>query len=118
MTDNTNATESTASKSLDTTIAPATTKADKQDTIYYLERLFVGAYPPGTTLQYHDYELTHTSEGVWSVHHRDDANPIDVLNVAAFRSATELQAYLDDLANHAPDSREEWRTHRTRGNNR
>ncbi|MFC7079279.1 hypothetical protein [Halorussus caseinilyticus] len=108
-------TDSTANKALDATIAPAATKADKQDIVYYLERLFVGAYPPGTTLQYYDYELTHTTEGVWSVQHRDDANPIDVLNPDAFRSATELQAYLDALADYAPDDRDDWYAHRAGG---
>ncbi|MFC7079206.1 hypothetical protein [Halorussus caseinilyticus] len=116
MTKNTNdTTDSTANEALDTTIAPAKTKADKQDIVYYLERLFVGAYPPGTTLRYYDYELIHTSEGVWSVRHIKDANPIDVLNPDAFRSATELQAYLEDLAEFAPDSREDWYAHRAGG---
>ncbi|MFC7079288.1 hypothetical protein [Halorussus caseinilyticus] len=117
MTDNTNTddTDCTDTQALDTTIAPTKTKADRQDIVYYLERLFVGAYQPGTTLQYHDYELTHTTEGVWTVHHCDGANPIDVLNVTAFHSATELQAYLDALADYAPEDRDDWQTHRAGG---
>ena len=115
MTENIEDTDCIDTQALDATIAPAATKADRQDLVYYLERLFVGAYQPGTTLRYHDYELTHTTEGVWSVQHRDDANPIDVLNPDAFRSATELHAYLDDLAEFAPDSREEWCAHRAGG---
>lgn len=99
----------------DKTIKLTTDDHDEQSAVYYFEHLFAGAYPVGTVLEYHEFELRHTINNVWTVRHEDDPTPIDILNLAGFQSATELHAYLDDLAALNPDTRNEWRAHRTGG---
>ena len=82
-----------------------------------LGELVAGIYQHGTAVRYHDFELTNLGEpevgNVWRVGYPTDEGEsfIEILNLAGFRSVTELQEYLDDLVAVGPTTREEWVDH-------
>lgn len=82
-----------------------------------LGELVAGIYQRGTVVQYHEYELTNLGQpkvgNVWRVGYPTDDGEsfIEILNLAGFRSVTELQEYLDDLVAVGPTTRVEWLNH-------
>ena len=82
-----------------------------------LGELLAGIYRPGTVVRYHDYELTNLGQqevgNVWRVGYRGDDGErfVEILNLAGFRSVTDLQDYLDELVAVGPTTRAEWVDH-------
>jgi hypothetical protein len=112
----------------DNRIAPRDTTPT---TSHFLEEMLRGAYDHGTVLRYHDYDLSlvGSDQNVWRVDpapHTDrdattaaptdsetttrDDTPIEVLNLADFRSITTLGRWLRRLADRRPTTRAEWPT--------
>lgn len=110
-------TESADNESVRVTVTTPTGIAAPLDTppesiLDYLEPMFANAYSSGTTLQYQEFELTHTTNGVWIVQHVEETTPLDIVNIHGFQTASQLHGYLKDLSAFNPRSREEWQTHR------
>jgi hypothetical protein len=81
-----------------------------------LSTLLAGAYDHGVWLGYHSLRLYMVGVpdrlNVWEVQFPNRVTPVDVLNCNAFRSAVELQYYLDDLRAVDPTGYDEWRQRR------
>lgn len=84
------------------------------DPIEVLSTMIAGAYDHGVWLGYHSLRLYMVGVpdrlNVWEVQVPDRVTPVDVLNCNAFRSAVELQYYLDDLRAVEPADYDEWRS--------
>lgn len=78
----------------------------------FLQEMFTGAYGYLAIVQYYGFKLEchHYEEGprVWNVYTADEEQYIETLNLEAFRTVTDLEAFLDELVDVDPDDREEW----------
>ncbi|MDS0284748.1 hypothetical protein [Haloarcula onubensis] len=81
------------------------------DAVDFLKEMFQESYLDGAVLEYHGLQLysQHYEDGdpIWDVYTEDDAY-IDTLNLAAFRTVTELQRFLDEIVAYDPADRDEW----------
>lgn len=62
-----------------------------------------GVYAHGARVDVHGYHCYNTSvteelPNVWTVHPPGDGRAVDAVNLGAFKSAAEIEAYLLDLA--------------------
>lgn len=82
------------------------------DRIDFLREMLQGSYAAGATLEYHGFELhCHHEEGgarVWSIYNPDGVF-IETVNLEAFRTVTELEAFLDKLVAYEPADRMGWK---------
>lgn len=76
-----------------------------------LREMLVGAYPEGAVLAYYDLQLysQHYEDGprVWAVH-AEDGTYIETLNLDTYRTVSELEDTLQELAACDPDDRADW----------
>ncbi|MDS0220879.1 hypothetical protein NDI54_05860 [Haloarcula sp. S1AR25-5A] len=90
------------------TIAPP---QDHWETVDHLRDMFQGAYPYGNVVAFHGLRLEcqdgDIGPGVWEVYTAECAY-VETLNLAAFRTATELHDVLLDIVACDPDDREDW----------
>lgn len=95
---------------------PTDVIAPREDVPYetheFLSRMMEGAYPYGVVLEYHGLKL-YSNVGddqirnVWHVYAEDGAF-IEVLNLDAFQTITELEQTLDEIVAYDPTDRDEW----------
>ena len=82
-------------------IAP---REDGTRAVKVLSEMLAHVHTHATWLGYYDLRLYKIgfaeADNVWDVHTTTSRRPIEVLNCGAFRSASELQDYLDDLREH------------------
>lgn len=62
----------------------------------FVAEMMSGAYPPGTRVEIYGYEFYNQSieKNVWSVHSGDGEQMVAGLNLAAFRTASEVETFL------------------------
>jgi hypothetical protein len=80
---------------------PIAPRDDDLPPITVVGEMLADVHTHATWLRYHDLWLHKISsdggENVWDIHRGGRTVPIEVLNCAAFKTATGLDAYLDDL---------------------
>lgn len=73
-----------------------------------LGAMFAGEFDTGYVLAYHDLHLRHATlpgpgrGNVWEVYVLSNREPVEVLNLAGFRSASDLHAELQEIQADAP----------------
>lgn len=82
------------------------------DTADFLKEMFQEAYLPNTVLKYHGLQLhsQHYEGGIpiWDIY-TEDAKYIETVNLTAFRTATDVEEFLDEIVTCDPDNRKEWK---------
>ena len=73
----------------------------------FIAEMMSGAYPHGARVEIYGYQFYNRSidENVWSVHSGDGEQVVAGLNLAAFRTASEVETFLLEEV-HDPDRRE------------
>ena len=82
------------------------------ETHEFLSQMMEGAYPYGVVLEYHGLKLYSRVDddqvrNVWDVH-AEEGGLIEVLNLDAFQTITDLEQALDEIVAYDPADRDEW----------
>ena len=95
---------------------PTDVIAPREDLPYrtsdFLREMLEGAYPDGVVLEYHGLKLfsrCHYENGVrvFDVYTADEEY-IETVNLAAYRTVTEVEEFLKEIVAYDPADRDEW----------